>query len=294
MMFVLLVKASPLFMVKVNRKILRAIGWRLTKRHRGIIGKNLDIAFPDAPKDEKEQLVHSIYNHFARVLVENIYLFAKLKPEKLFKSIEVRNLEVLENALKKDKGAILFSAHFGNWELVPYILSRRLNTQLVSIAREMNNPLVEKVVLRFRERMGSTVIYKKNSLRSMLKMLDRNRVVFLLIDQNTIEREGVYVRFFGEEVSAVPTVSQLHLRKEKPAVPLFLHYDYENDKIVLELLDEIRFSGTGDLQEDIRALTQQCTGLIEENIKKHPEQWFWFHNRWKTRRGAPSDNKTQS
>jgi KDO2-lipid IV(A) lauroyltransferase len=66
-----------------------------------------------------------------------------------------------------------------------------------------------------------------------------------------------------------------------PVIPLFVHY--EKDKIVLDLLEEIHFTGTGNLGNDIIQLTQECTTIIEENIKKYPEQWFWFHDRWKTR-----------
>jgi KDO2-lipid IV(A) lauroyltransferase len=145
----------------------------------------------------------------------------------------------------------------------------------------MDNPLVERKVKRFREYMGSTIIHKKSAIRTMLKRLEQNQVVYLLIDQNTIRREGVFVDFFGQPASAVPSVSQLHLKKNKPVVPLFLHY--EEEKIVLDFLEEIHFKGSGELEKDIQQLTQQCTAVIEENIRKHPEQWFWFHNRWKTK-----------
>ena len=129
--------------------------------------------------------------------------------------------------------------------------------------------------------MGSTVIYKNNAARAMLKMLDDNGIIYLLIDHKTIDREAVFVDFFGQRVGAVPTVSQLYLKKDIPVIPLFLHY--EEDRIVLELLDELRFARTGDHNTDVRNLTQFCMNIIEENIRKNPEQWFWFHDRWKNR-----------
>jgi KDO2-lipid IV(A) lauroyltransferase len=120
-------------------------------------------------------------------------------------------------------------------------------------------------------------------MRTILKQLEKNGIVYLLIDHNTIAREGVFVDFFGKKASTVPSVSQLHLRKSIPIVPIFLHY--EKNKIVLELLEEINTAGekTGNQQQDILHLTQKCTSMIEEKIKSYPEQWFWFHNRWKTR-----------
>lgn len=275
------VKASPLFLAQFNKKILAFLVRQISKRYRGVVEKNLQIAFPHHNGVENSQLEDAVYKHFASIFVEIVYMFVKRKPEKILKKIEVRNLQVLEKALEKKKGVILFSGHFGNWELVPFILSRQLKTTIISIAREMNNPLVEKLVKRFRERMGSTVIYKKNSLRTILKMLEQNRVVYLLIDQNTIGREAVFVDFFGREVGAVPSVSQLYLKKNIPVIPLFLHY--ESDKIVLELLEEIDFKGAGNPESDIKQLTQEFARIIEENVKKYPEQWFWFHNRWKTK-----------
>ncbi|MCP5107824.1 MAG: lysophospholipid acyltransferase family protein [bacterium] len=283
--FILMVRLSPLFLARFNKKVLRFIGRRISKRHHGVVDKNLGIAFPENSPDENAKLKDAVYSHFASVFVEIIYMFVKTKPGKILKKIEVKNIEHLENALEKGKGVILFSAHFGNWELVPFILSRRFNTNIISIAREMDNPLVEKVVKRFREHMGSTVIYKKNSIRTILKLLEENRMVYLLIDQNTIEKEAVFVDFFGRRVSAVPSVSMLHLKKDKPVIPLFLHY--EEEKIVLELLEEIHFHPGSDPKSDIKQLTQHCTTLIEENIRKYPEQWLWFHNRWKTRPTVP-------
>ena len=288
--FINLVKASPLFLATYNKKMLAFFGRQMSKRYREVVEKNLQIAFPYHTKIEQSQLEDAVYKHFASIFVEIVYMFVKRNPENILKEIEVNNLQVLEKALEKKKGVILFSGHFGNWELVPFILSRQLNTTLISIVREMNNPLVEKLVKRFRERMGSTVIYKKNSLRTILKMLDQNRMIYLLIDQNTVGREAVFIDFFGREVGAVPSVSQLYLKKNVPVIPLFLHY--EQDKIVLDLLEEINFKGSNNLENDILQLTQECACIIEENIKKYPEQWFWFHNRWKTR--PPNETKGEN
>ncbi|MCU0289684.1 MAG: lysophospholipid acyltransferase family protein [Acidobacteria bacterium] len=281
MAFIYMVKASPFFLVSSNKRILSFLGRQMSKRYRGIVEKNLEIAFPEHSETENSQLKDAIYNHFASIFIDIIYMFVKKRPDKVLKTIEVHNFQALEKALEKKKGVILFSAHFGNWELVPFILSRRLNTTIISIAREMNNPLVERRVKQFREKMGSTIVYKKNSLRTILKMLEQNRVVYLLIDQNTIGREAVFIDFFGKKVGAVPSVSQLYLKKNVPVIPLFLHY--ENDKIILELLPEIEFKGSSNLENDIQELTQECNRIIEENIRKYPEQWFWFHNRWKTK-----------
>lgn len=279
-------------MLNVTRKLLVFLFGKLNKRHAGIVAGNLQIAFPNQSQKERAILVQKIYHHFSEVFVAVIHIFVKQKPEKIIKPIEIKHLEYLEQALEKKKGVILFSAHFGNWELVPFILNRRLGVTLNSIARKMDNPLVEKKVLEFRKFMGSSVIDKANAARTMLKCLEKNGIVYLLIDQNTIEREGVYVEFFGRTVTAVPSVSQLHLKRNIPVLPLFLHY--EADRFVLEFQPELdaaailaghdsagKKGAAGNKNENIRRLTQWSTTVIENQIRKHPEQWFWFHNRWK-------------
>jgi KDO2-lipid IV(A) lauroyltransferase len=103
----------------------------------------------------------------------------------------------------------------------------------------------------------------------------------MIIDQNTIPQEGVVVDFFSHPVTAIPSVSQLHLKKDIPICPVFLHY--EPDRIVCEILDEVVFERTGDFEADVQRLTQDCHAIIEDQIRLYPEQWFWFHNRWKAR-----------
>lgn len=280
---VMLIKISPLFLIKLNQKLVRYLLRKLSKRRSGIVAKNLKIAYPHYTAEEISALTRAISRHFSTVFIEIITVFVKKQPEKILKKVEILHSEVLERALDKKKGVILFSAHFGNWELIPLILSRQLNQKVNSVAREMNNPLVEKKVKQFRKYMGSELIYKRNSIRTILKRLEKNGIVYLLIDHNTIAREGVFVDFFGKPASTVTSVSQLHLKRAIPIIPIFIHY--EKDKIVLELLEEIdeASTSTGNQKEDILRLTQRCTSLIEEKIKQYPEQWFWFHNRWKTR-----------
>jgi KDO2-lipid IV(A) lauroyltransferase len=267
----------------LNQKLVQYLLIKLSNRHSGIVARNLKIAFPHYTTGEITALTRAISRHFSSVFVEIITIFVKKQPEKILKKVEILHPEVLEQALDKKKGVILFSGHFGNWELIPLILSRQLNQKVNSVAREMNNPLVEKKVKQFRKYMGSELIYKRNSMRTILKRLEKNGIIYLLIDHNTIAREGVFVNFFGKPASTVPSVSQLHLKRAIPIIPIFIHY--EEDKIVLELLEEIDATGTstGNQKEDILQLTRRCTSLIEEKIRQYPEQWFWFHNRWKTR-----------
>jgi KDO2-lipid IV(A) lauroyltransferase len=122
-------------MLNLNRKFVVFLAKILSKKHLRLVEENLKIAFPKFSKEQHSKLLNDTYSHFSMIFLEIITLYIKKKPERILKHIEVKNLQVLKSALKKKRGVILFSAHFGNWELVPYILSRKLNTKIVSIAR---------------------------------------------------------------------------------------------------------------------------------------------------------------
>jgi len=117
--------------------------------------------------------------------------FARRDPQAILSRTRVHNLQHIEGALQKGRGVIIFSAHFGNWGMDSPDLAHPSWPDIHSIARPMDNALIEKKVRKFREAMGSRIIYKQGSLRTILKRLGGNEIVYLLIDQNTVPREGV-------------------------------------------------------------------------------------------------------
>ena len=281
--FIYAIRISPLFLKGWYGKVVLLVFKLAGKRYEKLVVSNIKIAFPELDKQGREKLKKEIYDHFSAVLVDIIYLFGGKSPEQVIGKVRVEGIEIIESAIKNGKGAVLFSAHFGNWELIPYILNKKMNVRINSIARKMDNPLTEKIVKKFRHFMGSEIIYKDGSLRKMLRILESNGMVYLLVDQNTITREGVPVLFFGREVIAVTTVAQINLKKGVPVIPLFL--TYEGKEKVLRIGDPVECERSGDSSEDIIRFTQKTMMMIEKNIKTRPEQWFWFHDRWRRRSG---------
>jgi len=276
-----LVRVSPAWVLDLERKLLVFFLKKASPRHARLVAANLSLAYPAEAPARRAELQARIYDHFSRVFMEIVRTFARRDPQAILARTSINHGEILERALEKGRGVIVFSAHFGNWEWIPLALGQRLGREIHSIARPMDNPLIENKVRQFREAMGSRVIYKQGSLRTILKRLGGNGVVYLLIDQNTVPREGVFVDFFATKAATVTTVSQLILKKGIPAVPVFLHY--EKDAIVLDVLPEVEFPGAGAGADDVVGLTQELTRLIEAQVRRFPEQWFWFHDRWKTR-----------
>jgi KDO2-lipid IV(A) lauroyltransferase len=286
----IILKYSPAWSVPAEIKILIFFLKKGSRKHSRLIARNLASAFPTATPSFLEDLKKNIYNHFGHVFVEILRTFARRNPNTILARSRILHPERLEQALQKKRGLIIFSAHFGNWEWIPLIMHNHFNKDIHSIARPLDNARIEKKVREFREAMGSKIIYKKGSLRTILTRLASNEIVYLLIDQNTVPREGVFVDFFAQKASAITTVSQLYLKKNIPVIPVFLHY--EGQGIILEVLPEINYSRRDNGNDDLLALTQQMTGLIETQIRKFPEQWFWFHDRWKTKpQGATNESQ---
>ena len=286
-MFIFFIKISPLFLKKIFSLIALGVFSIAGKRYNKLVDSNLKIAFPEIPDQEKHLLKKRIFKHFLSVFIDIIYLFGGKDPDKVVGELKVEGFENIQNVLKKGKGAILFSAHFGNWELIPFILHRELGFRISSIARKMDNPLTEEIVKKFRAFMGSDMIYKEGSLRKIIRVTEENGLIYLLVDQNTITREGVPVNFFGKEVIAVTTVSQLYLKKGIPVIPLFV--TYQKDSVLLKIGKELDFKKGPDHEKNIKELTQKCMSLIENMIREYPDHWFWFHARWRKREGQKKE-----
>jgi KDO2-lipid IV(A) lauroyltransferase len=286
----IIIKYSPAWIMPAEKKMLIFFFKKGSRKHSRLIAHNLASAFPTAAPGFLAELKKNIYTHFGNIFVEIARTFARRNPQAIMARTRIIHPEALERALQKKRGLIIFSAHYGNWEWIPLILHTHLNKDIHSIARPMDNQLIEKKVRKFREKMGSKIIYKHGSLRTILTRLEGNEIIYLLIDQNTVPREGVFVDFFAQKASAITTVSQLYLKKSIPVLPVFLHY--EGQEIILECLPEINYSRRDNGNEDVLALTQQMTGMIETQIRKFPEQWFWFHDRWKTKpQGATHESQ---
>ena len=285
-----IIKHSPAWIMPIETKILIFFLKKGSPKHSRLITHNLASAFPNAAPDFLAGLKKNIYTHFGKVFVEITRTFARRNPQAILARCRILHPEILEQALQKKHGLIIFSAHFGNWEWIPLIMHTYLKKYIYSIARPMDNPLIEKKLREFREAMGSKIIYKQGSLRTIINRLASNEIIFLLIDQNTVMREGIFVDFFAQKASASTSVAQLYLKKNIPVVPAFLHY--EGKEIILDCLPEINYSRHDNGKDDLLALTQQMTGLIETQIRNFPEQWFWFHDRWKTKpQGVTHENQ---
>jgi len=269
------------------RKIILLLGretgrlfFILDRKHRSIALKNLYTALgKDKTPSEIKNIAKLSFQHFGKAFLDMIHL-AQLKPEKRNSFLLTDGLENLQRALDKGKGILLLSAHFGLWEIISAILSKagKLNV----VARPLDNQLMEKELLKLRNALGAQVISKYHASRNILQALRRNEIVAILIDQNVLREEAVFVDFFNKKTSTTPGLAMFHLRTEATIIPAFC-YPTRDNKYQIKILKPVEIPMSEDTQTNILNITQACTKVIEEQIRARPESWLWFHDRWKSR-----------
>ena len=261
-------------------KILGFAFYYLDRRHRLIALSNLKIAFgKEVTASELKRIARNSFMHFGKTFMDIIKL-SHLGEEKRNALINVEGEENLYKALQEKKGAILFSAHYGNWEIAPFFLAKK--GKLSVIARPLDNKLLEKELFKFRTSQGAHVIYKHQATKKILQSLREKEMVAFLIDQNVLRQQAVFVDFFGKKAATTPSLAAFFLRTKSPLIPVFC-YPTSSHALSIKIFSPLSITLGGDYNQEVLKITQICTKIIETQIRKNPEYWFWFHNRWKTR-----------
>ncbi len=270
----------PRSLVLFCGRLLGLTFYGLDKKHRMIAQVNLNNALgSDLSPLSIKKISRRCFIHFGQTFLD-LVKFSQLSPEKKNKLIKVEGEEYLKKALQQGKAALLFSAHFGNWEVASPFLSSL--AKLNVIARPLDNRLLEKELLKLRTNLGSTVVYKHQAAKSILQALRRQEMVAILIDQNVLRSQAVFVDFFGKKAATTPSLAAFYLRTNAPLLPVFC-YPVTSRQYCIKIYPPLKIHLSGNQNQDLLKITQICTKIIENQIKKNPEYWFWFHQRWKTR-----------
>ncbi len=252
----------------------------LSPRHWRIVMANLRLAFGDGKSEgELRAIGRECYHHLGRCMADFIRLQA-MTPEDIRGMARFTGREHLDAALAAGKGAILLTAHVGNWELVGVLIAAE-GYPLNVIAREQRDHQITDYVRRTRERMGMRVFHRDVAVRESLRALRRNEIVGVLLDQNAGD-SGIFVDFFGHLASTAPGVAAFALRTGAAVLPTFGWRNPDNTHSV-QIGPPVPLLRTGDHRSDLVANTARHTKIIEEAIRRHPEQWLWLHKRWKAR-----------
>jgi KDO2-lipid IV(A) lauroyltransferase len=260
--------------------VLLRIRWRIVLDH-------LRQAFPEQADEWRIRIARDSFRHFGRESVAT-FLWARSSPEKIRDRTEMVGLGVLEEAVAEGRGVVLVTGHFGNWEIGGASLAA-WNVPMDVIARSQRNSLFDKEINRARKRLNMRVMERAEATKKVLRSLRDGRVVAFVGDQNAW-RGGVFVDFFGRPASTARGAAFFALRTGCPLIVAFIHRKEGFPQRYRLTVRRLQSESSGDMEEDVLRLTQAHTRLLEEQVRKHPEQYFWQHRRWRTR---PSDEETR-
>jgi KDO2-lipid IV(A) lauroyltransferase len=243
--------------------------------------RNLELAFPELEPHRREHLLRGCFQNLGRLLGVFSH-FTNDSAKDLRGIIECQGLEHFDGAIRSGRGVILFTGHVGAWELSSFALSL-FDHPLSFLVRRIDNPKIEALVDRARSRRGNRTVDKRSAAREMLQTLQGGGTLGILVDLNTLDREGIFVDFFGVPASTTFVLAKMALRTGALVVPVFAPWDEQRKRFVLKIEAPLAFTSTGDEQEDVRRFTQLFTNVVEKYVRLYPEQWLWIHRRWKTR-----------
>ncbi len=242
--------------------------------------RNLELAFPEVSADEREKLLRGSFKNLGRLL--GVFSHFRDSTDALREKIELRGIENIALALREKRGIIAFTGHVGGWELSSYAPSL-YGHPFSFLVRRIDNPKIEGLVETFRTARGNNTIDKKLAAREMVRILRNGQMMGILVDLNALDREAIFVDFFGVKAATTFVVAKLAVRTGAAIIPIFSPWHESAQKFVVEVGEPLKFDLTGDEEEDTRGVTQLLTNVIEDWIRRYPDQWLWVHRRWKTR-----------
>ena len=262
---------------------LGSLVYALDARHRKITLGNVDMAFGDEKSAaEKRAIAEGAFRHFGAMLFEMLTLgrpsWAELEPR-----FEFEGIERLERARRRGKGVILIAAHFGNWELHGVAHGYRVG-KLHLVAREQDNPYLNRWLEEIRTISGNEVVYKSRALSQMRKLMREGGCVAVVTDQNVHLQDAVFVDFFGRQAATTPVASWFALKTGAALVPAFC-YPIASGRYRAVYEDPVDVEPYRNMDRDaaVAALTQKLASIQESHIRKAPDCWLWMHRRWRTR-----------
>ncbi len=243
-----------------------------------LVKQQLRDAFPEKSKKEINRIAHNVYRNLMKTAVEYYWLADKRKSI-IEKIIKIQGLECFNQALSKGKGALLVTGHFDSWEITAILLDL-LGYKLSIVLKPQRNKLFNDFTNRLRSSRKIDLIEMKYALRGIIKALRNNEIVAMLSDQDAREN-GIFVNFLNKPASTYPGIAKISLKTGSPIIfAISIRQRNNTHKIVIH--PPIYPKKSGNMEQDISKYTQLHTSLLENYVRKYPEQWFWVHKRWKT------------
>ena len=253
------------------------LAYQRLKIYRKVVEPNLRIAFANWAEEDRVQLAYENYRWFARFTLDLLRMSDWIgRTESI---CEVRNPEILREALAEERGVLLASGHFGNWEIICPRLAE-VGFPMSLYVGAQTNPRSDDNQNTLRASFGvETIGRSRQAPLRIRRALEKNRAVTIIVDQND-NKSDLFVDFFGKAASMSKGLGSFHYLKQSPV--LFTTCTYQGDRCLLEF-QRLECPHSGDKERDLQHMSQAFTTAMEAAICRHPEQYFWMHRRWRKR-----------
>ena len=274
-----LIFIMPSSLQNMLAKFLAFAFMKLKKKRFHVVMTNLNLAFGETKsKEEKLEIAKKCYYNFAKYLGINFILNQNTTKQKILKQVVFKNEHFLLDAMKSGRPIIVTTAHFGQWEIFGLAVAAHFGPSSV-LGRKLDSSVMDKILRANRSQFDVELIDKDGGAKDILKALKARRIVGILVDQNTAPKEGIKVQFFGKDVLHTPAASVLAQKTNALIINAFIYQKGEN-------LNEICFEEPIDIsmfdkEDAVQKVTQMQCSACEEMVRARPEEYFWFHQRFK-------------
>jgi Kdo2-lipid IVA lauroyltransferase/acyltransferase len=255
------------------------LGYQVDHRHREVADENLRHAFPELDAKERDRIIRGCFHHFTTLIVEIARLQRKLHVLSWRRHVNLIGAKGIVRVLTSGRSAMIVTAHLGNWELAGFAIGL-FGFRTHAIARPLDNPYVDGFMRKFREATGQRVLAKKGDFDQITDLMKSGGILATLADQDAGER-GLFVDFFNRPASTHKAIALMSIEYDVPLIvvgTVRVASPMRYNVIVEEVIEP---SDYADRPDAVKAITQRYTSAIERLIRRHPEQYFWLHRRWK-------------
>ena len=255
--------------------------WRGYGRGRQRALENLHASFPDKDEAWINSVARRSFEHIAMLAVDVLFAPHLVRRDNWRQYSAYKNVERVKWMMQGGQGLLLVSAHYGNFEIMGYLLGL-FGFRLHSVARPLDNRFVDRYLRGIREKEGQRIIDKKGAADLMSMAPDHGTSLGLIADQDA-GRKGIFVDFFGRTASTYKSIAVLAVTKNMPVAVAYsrrlgdrFFFEIGINRIILP-------QEWADQDDPIRWITAEYTKAIEQFVREDPTQYWWVHRRWKTR-----------
>lgn len=255
--------------------------YNIYKRGKLRAKENLRLSFPDKDELWIEATAKSAMEHIVMLAFDILKTGKYLTTESWSKYIELDDMSESLEVILAGKGAVLVTAHYGNFEVLGYALAI-FGLESYSVARPIDNPYINRFLMGVREKHGQKIVDKKGATDDMVKILDQGSLLGFIADQDA-GKKGAFVDFFGRKASTYKSIALLAMQFDLPIIVGYCRRIDNRYKFKVGVNRIIYPEQWQQKDNPLLWVTQEYTMAIEEFIRESPEQYWWIHRRWKTR-----------